>query len=127
MDTKDIVIASAAAQGMNQEMIEAKTGIPQSTVSRRLNKPEIKKLIERIQQELAVSYVVRRDRIKRLRHKSPNTTARYVKSLGLEGVRQALEDSSQQKGELLVFKPRGDGDDFYPTEKEKAVSGAVNS
>ena len=36
-----------------------------------------------------------------LRHKSPKTTERYLKSIGLEGVRQALGDLSRKKGEVL--------------------------
>jgi len=39
-----------------------------------------------------------------LRHKSPNTTERYLKSLGLEKVRGALEDLSKRKGKILKFK-----------------------
>jgi integrase len=40
-----------------------------------------------------------------LRHKSPNTTEKYLKTHGLERVRDALEDLSQKKGEVLEFKP----------------------
>ena len=42
-----------------------------------------------------------------LRHKSPATTERYLKSLGLEGVRGALESLSgrREPGKLLEFKP----------------------
>lgn len=35
-----------------------------------------------------------------LRHKSPNTTERYLKSLGLENVREALENLSRRKKSL---------------------------
>ena len=41
-----------------------------------------------------------------LRHKSPSTTERYLKSIGLERVRDALEVLSQDKGEVLDFRPR---------------------
>jgi hypothetical protein len=58
---------------------------------------------------------------------SATTTAKYIKSLGLEGVRSALEALSQQKGKVLVFKPREVAEGENPSEKEKAVSGAVNS
>ena len=40
-----------------------------------------------------------------LRHKSPKTTERYLRSIGLERVREALEDLSREKGEVLEFKP----------------------
>ena len=40
-----------------------------------------------------------------LRHKSPGTTERYLKSIGMERVRGALEDLSRDKGEVLEFKP----------------------
>jgi integrase len=40
-----------------------------------------------------------------LRHKSPKTTERYLGSIGLERVREALEDLSREKGEVLDFKP----------------------
>lgn len=62
-----------------------------------------------------------------LRHESATTTAKYIKSLGFEGVRSALEALSQQKGNVLVFKPREVTKGEKPSEKEKAVSGAVNS
>ena len=39
-----------------------------------------------------------------LRHKSPNTTEKYLKSIGLERVREALEDLSRDKGEVLEFR-----------------------
>ena len=41
-----------------------------------------------------------------LRHKSPRTTEKYLKRLGLEKVREALEDMSQQQGKVLAFKPK---------------------
>jgi integrase len=61
-----------------------------------------------------------------LRHQSATTTAKYIKSLGLEGVRSVLEALSQQKGKVLIFKPREVIVGENPSEKEKAVSGAVN-
>lgn len=62
-----------------------------------------------------------------LRHESATTTAKYIRSLGLEGVRSALEALSQQKGKVLMFKPREAEKGEMPSEKEKAVTGAVNS
>ncbi len=62
-----------------------------------------------------------------LRHESASTTAKYIKSIGSEGVRSALEAFSKQKGRVLVFKPREIHKGEDPTQKEKAVSGAVNS
>jgi integrase len=41
-----------------------------------------------------------------LRHKSPGTTERYLRSIGLERVRDALEDLSQGKGKVVEFKTR---------------------
>jgi hypothetical protein len=41
-----------------------------------------------------------------LRHKSPGTTERYLRSIGLERVRDALEDLSQGKGKVVEFKPK---------------------
>lgn len=38
-----------------------------------------------------------------LRHKSPNTSEGYLKTIGLERVRDALEDLSKKKGEILPF------------------------
>jgi integrase len=62
-----------------------------------------------------------------LRHQSATTTAKYIRSLGLEGVRPALEALSNQKGRILVFKPIEIGEGEKPYQNEKAVSGAVNS
>jgi integrase len=62
-----------------------------------------------------------------LRHESATTTAKYIRSLGLEGARHALEALSQQKGRILIFKPRVGTEGENPSEKEKAVLGAVNS
>lgn len=62
-----------------------------------------------------------------LRHQSATTTAKYLKSLGVEGMRPALEAMSRRRGNVLVFKPRVvEGEGSHP-QKEKAVSGAVNS
>ena len=46
---------------------------------------------------------------------------------GLESMRSALEALSRQKGRVLVFKPRDVTEGKKPSQKEKAVSGAVNS
>ena len=62
-----------------------------------------------------------------LRHQSATTTAKYIKSLGCEAIRPALEAFSQQKGNILVFRPREATEGENPSEKEKAVSGAVSS
>jgi len=62
-----------------------------------------------------------------LRHKSPSTTGMYLAKIGLENVRGALEDLSMQQGKVLVFKPRQVLEDEDVDQKEKAVSGAVNS
>jgi len=40
-----------------------------------------------------------------LRHKSPNTTERYLKSIGLERVREALEDLKPADAKVLEFNP----------------------
>jgi integrase len=61
-----------------------------------------------------------------MRHQSATTTAKYLKSLGCEAVRPALEAFSQQKGNVLVFEPRKAAEGENASEKEKAVSGAVN-
>ena len=39
-----------------------------------------------------------------LRHKSPNNTERYLQSIGLERVRDALENLSDGKGKILTMK-----------------------
>ena len=62
-----------------------------------------------------------------LRHESATTTAKYIRSLGHEGVRSALEAFSQQRGKVLTFKPRERTVTGNASQKEKAVSGAVNS
>jgi integrase len=38
-----------------------------------------------------------------LRHKSPNTTERYLRSIGLERVREALEDLKPADAKVLEF------------------------
>ncbi|GEM_PF-2725436 len=63
-----------------------------------------------------------------LRHKSPNTTALYIKKLDFEKVvREALEDISRQKGRIVEFKLRQVYGRVISSQKERAVSGAVNS
>jgi integrase len=62
-----------------------------------------------------------------LRHQSATITAKYIKSLGLEGVRLALEALSQQEGRILTFKPREVNEGENLSEQEKAVLRAVNS
>ncbi len=62
-----------------------------------------------------------------LRHESATTTAKYIRSLGCEGVRPALEALSQQKGNVLPFRPKEVTEAEDARQKEKAVSGAVNS
>ncbi len=62
-----------------------------------------------------------------LRHESATTTAKYIRSLGCEGVRTALEAISQLKGNVLPFRPREASMADNVLQKEKAVSGAVNS
>ena len=42
-----------------------------------------------------------------LRHQSPSTTERYLKTIGVERVREALEDLSREsRGKVLDFKPQ---------------------
>jgi integrase len=41
-----------------------------------------------------------------LRHKSPGTTERYLKSIGIERVREALEDLSREKARVIELKPK---------------------
>jgi len=62
-----------------------------------------------------------------LRHKNPSTTGIYLGKLGLESIRNALEDLSRHDGSLLVFSPKGFARVESDAQKEKAVSGAVNS
>ena len=39
-----------------------------------------------------------------LRHKNPNTTDRYLKRLGLEDIREALEEGRKGPVEVIQFK-----------------------
>jgi len=41
-----------------------------------------------------------------LRHKNPNTTARYLQTLGLERVRKALEDGLKRPGKVIKLNDR---------------------
>jgi hypothetical protein len=52
VDKKDILIAEETAKGKSQLMIQRETGISQSTISRRLKKPEIREMVENLQAEL---------------------------------------------------------------------------
>jgi integrase len=40
-----------------------------------------------------------------LRHKSPNTTVKYLRSLGLDVLNEELKDLSLQNGSALIFEP----------------------
>jgi hypothetical protein len=62
-----------------------------------------------------------------LRHKSPKTTEGYLRSIGLERVREALEDLSREKGKVLEFKPKDRESAKQISKNKKAVCGAVNS
>ena len=57
-----------------------------------------------------------------LRHRSPSTTERYLKSIGLERVREALESLSLKadSAEVIAFK-KSFGIDKDKAEKQKAV------
>ena len=59
-----------------------------------------------------------------LRHRSPNTTERYLRSIGLERVREALEDSKLKSAKVIKFKRKKDSS--KKRAKQKAVNGAVN-
>ncbi|HAR94612.1 MAG TPA: hypothetical protein DCR97_01395 [Deltaproteobacteria bacterium] len=52
MDARDMLIATETAKGKTQLMIEAETGIPQYSISRRLKKAEVRELVENLQSEL---------------------------------------------------------------------------
>jgi site-specific recombinase XerD len=54
-----------------------------------------------------------------LRHKSANTTDRYLRSLGLERVREALEDLKPKNAKVSKFKSKRQSD--KDTKKEKTV------
>ena len=57
-----------------------------------------------------------------LRHKSPSTTERYLKTLGLEQTRKALEGLFQpRKTKVVKFKPRLVGSSKKGSENKKAV------
>ena len=58
-----------------------------------------------------------------LRHKSPRTTELYLKSLGLEEVRQALEDLSKRKCNVLAFKPKVMMEECEVLSRNKKPSG----
>ncbi len=62
-----------------------------------------------------------------LRHQSATTTAKYIKSLGIESIRPALEALSQQKGQVFHFIQRELTESGKALKNEKAVSEAVNS
>jgi hypothetical protein len=52
MNKKDMLIATETAKGKTQLMVEQETGIPQPTVSRRLKKPQVREMVDRLQCEL---------------------------------------------------------------------------
>ncbi len=54
-----------------------------------------------------------------LRHKSPNTTERYLRSIGLERVREALEDLKPATGEIIDFE--ASKNDGRAVKNKKAV------
>ena len=57
-----------------------------------------------------------------LRHKSPSTTERYLKTLGLEQTREALEGLFHpRKTKVVKFKPRLVGRSKKGPENKKAV------
>jgi integrase len=57
-----------------------------------------------------------------LRHKSPSTTERYLKTLGLEHTREALEGLSvPKKAKAVKFEPRIVANPEKVTKKKKAV------
>ena len=56
-----------------------------------------------------------------LRHKSPKTTEGYLRSIGLERVREALEDLSREKGKVLEFKPKDRESAKQISKNKKAV------
>ena len=57
-----------------------------------------------------------------LRHRSSKTTERYLKSLGLEDVREALEDLSHRRSRVLEFKPAVMNEDLEALAKNKKPS-----
>ena len=56
-----------------------------------------------------------------LRHKSPGTTERYLRSIGLERVRDALEDLSRGKGKVIELEPKKRRRQKSVSKKQKAV------
>ncbi len=57
-----------------------------------------------------------------LRHKSPSTTERYLKTLGLEHTREALEGLFKpRKANVVKFEPRLVGKPKKRAENKKAV------
>ena len=44
-----------------------------------------------------------------LRHQNPNTTSRYLRSLGLEQVREALEEGLKNPAKVIPFKQKTPG------------------
>lgn len=55
-----------------------------------------------------------------LRHKSPSTTERYLRRIGLEKVREALEDLKPANAKILKFESKRKSGNKAP-KKEKAV------
>jgi integrase len=41
-----------------------------------------------------------------LRHKNPNTTSRYLRSLGIEQVREALEEGLKKPAKVIKIRKR---------------------
>ncbi|MDJ0669243.1 MAG: hypothetical protein QNJ61_18320 [Desulfobacterales bacterium] len=41
-----------------------------------------------------------------LRHRNPNTTARYLRTLGLDETREALENALNGPGKVIPFEPK---------------------
>ena len=56
-----------------------------------------------------------------LRHKSAGTTERYLRSIGLERVRDALEDLSRGKGKVIELEPKKRRRQKSVSKKQKAV------
>jgi len=63
-----------------------------------------------------------------LRHKLATTTNRYLKSLGCDDMRSALEDFSINAGRVIEFPNKGNNAESEKTAiKIKAASGAASS
>ena len=56
-----------------------------------------------------------------LRHRSPSTTERYLKSIGIERVREALEDLSREKAKVIDLKSKKRRRPKSVSKKQKAV------